>query len=261
VPFCAHHCGYCDFAIAVDQDNLIDRYLDALAVELATLGTPQPVDTIFLGGGTPTHLDARQLERLLGMMRRWLPPKPGHEFTVEANPGTLDDEKVKVLAEHGVTRVSLGAQSFHRGTLAVLDRDHVPDDVPRAVECVRRHIGQLSLDLIFGAPGQTLSDWEDDLRRALALAADHVSTYGLTYEGNAAVETPARDEVRARTRTRNWPCTNAALTHWPPRFEHYEISISLVRVAAAGTTRFTGPTRRTSVSAWGQPATSAASAR
>src|SRR5262249_9227950 len=89
VPFCAHHCNYCDLDVAAGQDHLIDRYLDALAAELATLGTPQPVRTLFLGGGTPTHLSPRQLERLLRDVLRWLPPGPGHEFSVEANPGTL----------------------------------------------------------------------------------------------------------------------------------------------------------------------------
>src|SRR5438105_10737299 len=113
VPFCAHHCGYCDFAVAVGQDDLSEHYLNALAAELATLGRPQPVRTLFLGGGTPTHLSAGQLARLLGEVRRWLPPEPSHEFSVEANPGTLTADKVAVLADHGVNRVSLGAQSFH----------------------------------------------------------------------------------------------------------------------------------------------------
>src|SRR3982074_3543915 len=89
VPFCAHRCNYCDFAIAVDQDHLIELYLDALSAELATLGTPppapQPVQTIFLGGGPPTYLSAGRLDRLLGDVTRWLPAEPGHEFTVEAN--------------------------------------------------------------------------------------------------------------------------------------------------------------------------------
>src|SRR5438270_6876785 len=92
VPFCAHHCGYCDFAVAVGQDHQIELYLDALAAELATLGSPQPVRTLFLGGGTPTHLNPAQLERLLAAVRRWLPPGEGHEFSVEANPDTLDAE-------------------------------------------------------------------------------------------------------------------------------------------------------------------------
>src|SRR5207244_5763733 len=86
VPFCAHHCGYCDFAVAAGQDHLIDRYVDALAADLRMLGEPQPVDTLFLGGGTPTHLDARQLERLLNTIAEWLPLTPGHEFSADANP-------------------------------------------------------------------------------------------------------------------------------------------------------------------------------
>src|SRR5581483_117309 len=86
IPFCAHHCGYCDFAIATGHDDLIDPYLDALARELATLSMPRAVDTRFLGGGTPTHLSAGQLERLLASLDRWLPLRPGGEFSVEANP-------------------------------------------------------------------------------------------------------------------------------------------------------------------------------
>src|SRR5262245_38390470 len=90
VPFCAHQCGYCDFAVAVGQDHLIDRYVEALTAELALmLVKPQPVQTVFMGGGTPTHLDARRLERLLQAVMHWLPLEPGSEFSVEANPGTL----------------------------------------------------------------------------------------------------------------------------------------------------------------------------
>lgn len=182
IPFCAHHCGYCDFAIATGQDHSIDLYLEALAIELAGLGTPQPVHTLFLGGGTPTYLSATQLQRLLTDVCHWLPPESGHEFSIEANPGTLTADKVAVLADHGVTRVSLGAQSFHPHLLGVLERDHAPADVPRAVECIRAQIPQLSLDLIFGVPGQSAAQWQSDLENALALGPDHVSTYGLTFE-------------------------------------------------------------------------------
>src|SRR6516225_2736173 len=154
VPFCAHRCSYCDFAIAVGHDDLRDRYVEALAAEVATLGRPQPVDTLFLGGGTPSHLSAGQLERLLGTLLRWLPPRPGHEFSVEANPDSLDSDKVKVLADHGVNRVSLGAQSFHPHLLRALGRDHTAGEVPRAVERVRARIDCVSLDLIFGVPDQ-----------------------------------------------------------------------------------------------------------
>jgi oxygen-independent coproporphyrinogen-3 oxidase len=182
IPFCAHHCGYCDFAVVTGQDHRIDLYLEALGAELTTLGSPQPVDTLFLGGGTPTYLNCRQLESLLVLLTRWLPLQPGHEFSIEANPGTFDADKVAVLADHGVNRVSLGAQSFHPHLLRVLERDHAPQDVLRSVEVARKRIPHISLDLIFGAPGQSTIEWQTDLDRALALEPGHLSTYGLTYE-------------------------------------------------------------------------------
>jgi oxygen-independent coproporphyrinogen-3 oxidase len=226
VPFCAHHCGYCDFAIATGQDHLVELYVDALAAELQTLGTPQPVQTVFLGGGTPSHLGVAPLARLLADVVRWLPPEAGHEFSVEANPESLDDDKVAVLADHGVTRISLGAQSFQPHLLRALDRRHDPDAVPRAVECVRRRMAHVSLDLIFGVPGQTLADWESDLRQGLALEPDHVSTYGLTYEKGTPL-------WKQRSRGAVTPIDEEAelglYRHGIERltgagFEHYEIS-------------------------------------
>src|SRR5436190_15143735 len=116
VPFCAHHCGYCDFAVATGVDHRIDLYLEALEMELATLGEPQPVETIFIGGGTPTYLSTRQLARLLRMIQRWLPgarsasegdsgtlacPAGSQEWSIESTPESLTDEKMAVLAEHG----------------------------------------------------------------------------------------------------------------------------------------------------------------
>jgi oxygen-independent coproporphyrinogen-3 oxidase len=226
VPFCAHHCGYCDFAVATGQDDRIDAYLDALAAELARLGEPQPVESIFLGGGTPTHLSPKQLQRLLSDVHRWLRLSPGGEFSVEANPGTLEHDKVAALADGGVNRVSLGVQSFQPPLLRVLERDHVPDDVPRAVEAVRRRIPQLSLDLIFGAPGQTLAQWAEDLSRALAFAPDHVSTYGLTYEkGTPLWKQRERGLVQAQSEEAELVLYEHALdTLAAACFEHYEIS-------------------------------------
>jgi oxygen-independent coproporphyrinogen-3 oxidase len=166
----------------------MDRYLEALTKELATLQQPQPVRSIFVGGGTPTYLDCKQLERLLAEIRRWFipaedcPEANDLEFSVEANPGNLDIEKVSILAEHGVTRISLGSQSFQLDLLRVLERDHQPEDVIRAVEVVKARVNQVSLDLIFGIPGQTLANWQRDLHQAVTLEPDHVSTYGLTYE-------------------------------------------------------------------------------
>ena len=226
VPFCAHHCGYCNFAIAVGQESSVELYLDALAAELATLGTPQPVRTVFLGGGTPTHLSASQLERLLASVNRWLPLADGGEFSIEANPDSLDVAKVRVLADHGVTRVSIGAQSFHPHLLRALDRRHAPEEVPAAAERVRRRIPQVSLDLIFGAPGQTLAEWHDDLTRALALRPDHLSTYGLTYEkGTPLWKQRERGDVKALDEETELAMYQSAIDVLEAAgLEHYEIS-------------------------------------
>jgi oxygen-independent coproporphyrinogen-3 oxidase len=185
IPFCAHHCGYCDFAVATGADERIDDYVAAIGRELELLlEEPQPVETIFIGGGTPTYLNAGQLETLLATINRWFPAnsQTAVEFSIESTPESLTPEKVAVLADHGVNRVSIGVQSFDPRALTVLERIHSPADVPRAVEVVRKRIDNISLDLIFGVPGQTVADWDADLKRALLLAPDHVSTYGLTYE-------------------------------------------------------------------------------
>jgi len=226
VPFCAHRCAYCDFAIAVGHDDLRDGYLDALAAEVAALGRPQPVDTLFLGGGTPSHLSARQLERLLALLLHWLPPEPGYEFSIEANPDSLDADKVAVLADHGVNRVSLGAQSFQPRLLRALGRDHTADEVPRAVERVRARIECVSLDLIFGVPGQTPGEWQDDLRRALELRPDHVATYGLTYEkGTPLWKERQRGAVRPLDEEAELGLYACAIdTLEAAGFEHYELS-------------------------------------
>ena len=228
VPFCAHHCGYCDFAIATGQDHAIELYLDALAAEIATLGEPRPVRTLFIGGGTPTHLSAGQLERLLSILRHWLPfdPRSEPEFSIECNPDTLHADKIDVLADHGVTRVSLGAQSFHSDMLRTLERAHDADEIARAVERVRRRINNISLDLIFGVPGQTETQWCADLARALALGIEHLSTYGLTYEkGTPLWKRRQRGEVRPLDEDAELILYATAIdTLEAAGFEHYEIS-------------------------------------
>ncbi len=200
VPFCGHKCGYCDFAVTAGQDHLIDLYVEGVAAELATLGEPRPVETLFIGGGTPTYLSAAQLDRLLTAVCHWFPLPAGAEFSVESTPDSLDDERGRVLAAHGVTRVSVGVQSFQAHTLAALDRRHGVGQIGRAVEAVRRHVPGLSFDLIFAAPGQSLADWQADLAAALSLAPDHLSTYGLTYEtGTPLWKARKRGAVAAQT--------------------------------------------------------------
>ena len=186
VPFCRHRCGYCNFTLIAGRDDLVERYIKALAIELAALERPCEVDTLFLGGGTPTHLEPVQLARLLDQVKHWFPLAPGGEFSIEANPIDLADsqatERSAVLAAAGVTRISLGAQSFRADKLRLLERDHDAAGIRRAFELARGLARSVSLDLIFGAPGETPAQWQADLDAALELAPDHVSTYGLTFE-------------------------------------------------------------------------------
>ena len=176
LPFCAHRCGYCDFVTAVGRRGDHARYVDALLAELALeseLLAPE-VETIFLGGGTPTFTEPVALERLLAGL------PDAVEVTVEANPETVTPELAALLRRNRVNRVSLGAQSFQPGLLEVLERVAGPDDVRRAVYLLRdAGFDNISLDLIYGIPGQSASEVERDLAEALALEPEHLSAYEL----------------------------------------------------------------------------------
>ena len=182
VPFCGHHCGYCDFAVTAGRDDLIPAYVEALIAELARLGTPRPVESVFVGGGTPTYLPLHELHKLLAAVNRWLPKPAGAEFTVESTPESVDADTARLLADHGVTRLSIGVQSFHPHLLARLDRQHGVGQIDAAVSAARLFVPDLSLDLIYAAPGETIQEWDADLRRAIEIGTSHLSCYGLTYE-------------------------------------------------------------------------------
>jgi oxygen-independent coproporphyrinogen-3 oxidase len=176
LPFCAQRCGYCDFVTVVGRHGQHEAYVDAVLAELELerdLLAPA-LETVFLGGGTPSFTEPRELERLLGCL------PPALEVTVEANPETVTRELALSLRRSGVNRVSLGAQSFQPRLLEVLDRVAGPDDVRRAVYHLRdAEFDNISLDLIYGIPGQKLADLDADLEEALALRPEHLSCYEL----------------------------------------------------------------------------------
>ncbi len=187
VPFCGHRCGYCNFTLLAGRDDLIPAFLDALEAELAqTLAEPQTVDTIFLGGGTPSHLEPADLRRLLDMIAKWLYLEPSGEFSCEANPLDCTDVRLKVLQQGGVNRISLGGQSFNDAKLRTLERDHSGQQLAAAIERCAELLGNVSLDLIFAAPDETLEVWQRDIELALASPIRHLSTYGLTIERGSA---------------------------------------------------------------------------
>jgi oxygen-independent coproporphyrinogen-3 oxidase len=176
LPFCAYRCGYCDFVTVVGRNETHAVYVDAVLRELEL---EQPLladhlDTVFLGGGTPTFLEPAELGRLLSAL------PAADELTIEANPETITAELAARLRAAGVTRVSLGAQTFQPRLLAVLERRASPDVVRRAFYHLRdAEFDNISLDLIYGIPGQSTADLERDLEAALDLAPEHLSAYEL----------------------------------------------------------------------------------
>ncbi|MGB5953328.1 MAG: radical SAM family heme chaperone HemW [Ornithinimicrobium sp.] len=211
VPFCRVRCGYCDFNTYTAQElgtagSTTTGYLQAALAEMdlaqqvvaaqpgvsAGAGERPPVGTIFIGGGTPTLLPVDDLAALVeGVRSRW-GISPGAEITTEANPDTLSDQVAIDLAHAGFTRVSIGMQSAVPHVLATLDRTHRPDHVPAALAAVKAAGMQVSLDLIYGTPGESLDDWRHSVQAALALQPDHISAYALTIEEGTAMAAAVR---------------------------------------------------------------------
>lgn len=250
VPFCHHRCGYCDFATAAvgerapgDVDVLYRRYVEALRTDLARQVAPGPgghapsgadrsrtwprVTSVFVGGGTPTLLPPELLERLVTGVRDELDVAEDAEVTVECNPETASVELFAALTEAGVNRISMGAQSFVPHVLATLERGHTPERPLQAVEEARAGgIEQVSLDLIFGTPGESSEDWRRTLSTVLAAGTDHVSAYALTLHANTPfgrrvrrneLEAPDDDIARERFEV-------AGEVLGAGGFEHYELS-------------------------------------
>jgi putative oxygen-independent coproporphyrinogen III oxidase len=186
VPFCLTRCGYCDFNAYAGLDELKPRYLRALLAE-AALAAPAwdaaSVESVFLGGGTPTTMTASDLGSLLGALRDAFEISPDAEITTEANPDTVEEDSLSALLAEGYSRLSMGAQSFDPAVLRSLERLHSPDSVRQAIAAARAAgYVNVNLDLIYGAHGETLESWERTLAETVALAPEHVSAYALTIE-------------------------------------------------------------------------------
>lgn len=233
VPFCRHRCGYCDFAtfaVGDGDDERFGRYMGALEVDLdrwQTKGSWPEVTSVFIGGGTPTMVGADRLERLLGEVRSRFRLAPDVEISVEANPETASIDLFATLAHVGVTRVSIGAQSFAPHVLAQLERGHAASRIVEAVTQARRGgVPAISLDLIYGTPGERDEDWAATLRAVLELEIDHVSAYALSIHANTpfgravtegTMRLPDDDVLRDR-----FELARSALGM--AGFEHYELS-------------------------------------
>lgn len=233
VPFCARRCSYCDFAIAVRREVPVDDYLRGVAGELALRfapdagGEPWTLDTLYIGGGTPSRLGGAGVARLVDLVRTHATLAAGAELTVEANPDDVTPAAVRDWASAGVNRISLGVQSFEPAVLAWMHRSHTVDRVEPAVDAIRAAgITDYSVDLIFALPDSLHRDWARDLARALALEPTHVSLYGLTIEPRTPLgRWHGRGEVMEAPEDRY--ADEFMLAHHTMAaagFEHYEVS-------------------------------------
>ena len=186
IPFCEHICYYCDFAKVMLEGQPVDEYIEMLLREMRLTiekTTIKELDTIYIGGGTPTSLTAKQLERLLEGMRKILPFDDKHEFTVEANPGDLTVEKLCVMRDFGVNRISLGVQTFDDKLLKKIGRKHTAKDVFSTMKVLEKEaFDNVSIDLIYALPSQTMESFQETLNIALSLGLPHYSLYSLILE-------------------------------------------------------------------------------
>lgn len=225
LPFCTTKCGYCDFYSLPTIPGLIGGLVRSVCQELIERDPGRPVETVFVGGGTPTVLPAEALEKILSEISRRAGPVA--EFTVEANPSSTDELKLDLLKRHGVTRVSFGAQSFDPHELRVLERLHDPRHIFESVDAARRAgFDNINLDLIYAIPGQSLASWRETLARAIDVGTEHLSCYALMYEPGTSMTRlrhegrviPCDEDVEAEM----FDCTIDLLRG--AGFEHYEVS-------------------------------------
>ena len=193
IPFCQSRCRYCDFNTYAGLEGLFETYVRALLREIGLAG-PAPVSTVYIGGGTPTVLPLSSLIQILEAIQEHFSLAPGAEVSIEANPGTVEAETLAALRQHGVNRLSLGVQSFADDELRLLGRIHTAEQAAAALDAARQAgFDNVSLDLIFGLPGQSLADWRFSLERALEIEPEHLSLYALSVEAGTPL---ARDIAR-----------------------------------------------------------------
>lgn len=187
IPFCNHICSYCDFCKMFYDDKICDKYIDVLLDELSKLNISHKLKTIYIGGGTPSSLTVNQLERILSNLYGYLDSE--YEFTVEVNPDSLDENKVKVFSKYGVNRVSIGVQTFNGDILKFLNRNHSYEDVKRCVDILNKYnITNYSFDFIYGIKGQSFQILDEDLKKAIELRPKHLSFYSLILEDNTLLK-------------------------------------------------------------------------
>lgn len=228
VPFCVVKCGYCDFnSYVVEEGAAHDRFLDALEAELRMRWRGSRPVSVFFGGGTPSLLSPKRLERLLAMVAAQVDLGRCGEVSMEANPESFTLEKARIARDGGVNRISIGTQTFHAHHLKFLDRAHDAAGAEAAFAAAREaRFDNVSIDMMFGIPGETLAEWQSDLERALDLGTDHLSCYNLTFEPGTRLQ---RDRQQGKTGPNDQEIDRAMFEYTRQRlleagFAAYEVS-------------------------------------
>jgi oxygen-independent coproporphyrinogen III oxidase len=230
IPFCKSRCSYCDFATGLYQADFAETYVEALIRDIRTTRNAEAllsVDTIYLGGGTPSMLSPAQIERILSAVRESFTVEPAVEITMEINPGSVTATSLREFRQVGINRASFGAQTFDDGELARLGRAHTSADTLQTFQSLREAgFGNVSFDLIAGLPGQTLSGWKENVERSLDLKPEHLSFYLL--EVHAA--TPLAQHIERGIQPKPDDDLAGVMYEWmlerasQAGYQHYEIS-------------------------------------
>lgn len=228
IPFCKQRCIYCDFYSTTSQEKE-NRYIEAVCteLELRKQSLPDPVHTIYIGGGTPSLLNPVSVKQLKDCIDRNYRVMPDLEFTVEANPDDISPEWLEAMSRTGVNRISMGVQTFHDGHLKLLRRRHNSERAIQAVHLCQEHgFRNISIDLIYGLPEQTLEEWKADVAQAIALNVQHLSAYALIYEENTALwRMRELNKVQEADEELSLSMFEYLITELKNNgFEHYEIS-------------------------------------
>lgn len=228
IPFCKQRCIYCDFYSTTSQEKE-NRYIEAVCteLELRKQSLPDPVHTIYIGGGTPSLLNPASVKQLKECIDRNYRVMPDLEFTVEANPDDISPEWLEAMSRTGVNRISMGVQTFHDGHLKLLRRRHNSERAIQAVHLCQEHgFRNISIDLIYGLPEQTLEEWKADVAQAIALNVQHLSAYALIYEENTALwRMREQNKVQEADEELSLSMFEYLITELKNNgFEHYEIS-------------------------------------
>ena len=186
IPFCQDICSYCDFCKFYYDSNLVDNYLNVLSDEIDNYYNGEVINTIYIGGGTPSSLSLEQIEKLLNIIRKFNTDLL--ELTFECNIESITEDKIRLLKKYGVNRISIGVQTFNSDYLNFLNRHHNPKLVPSIIEMVKKYIDNINIDLIYAIPGEDINDVKKDIDEYLKLDIPHISTYSLIIEDNTILK-------------------------------------------------------------------------